>query len=153
MYMKRLLDHEIKKHGFVKVKSEWQKSFPELTILLYWQKSNFSPEYYINVGLIVNKFMEEGKEPSFHDGQLRARIQAISTLEERPALNEFLANYKEIEDEHIVKEKISSLVIPPILRFVENSSTIEGLADFIATKFPGLLTFASPRLKEVFKKG
>lgn len=150
--MKRFLDQEIKKNGFVKVKSEWHKKLTETTIVVNWQKSNYSPLYYINVGVAVNKFYENGELPVYSTSQCLGLIGLISSPEEQEAQNKFLSDYKEIADEFVLREKIKTLIMSPIQRFTNGCNTIEELELFIFTKAPKLLNFVMPCLKELFKQ-
>lgn len=65
----------LKEKGYKKIRQTWRKPGPDLTIVFNIQNSYYDKEdFYINLGIVINKLMEEHEGTCITNCQIQQRV-------------------------------------------------------------------------------
>jgi len=128
--VKAILKRTLHEAGFVGNASTWYKSLPEAILVVALQKSQYGPQYYLNLGIWLKQLGEE-QAPKEH--QCHIRLRATSLPVERAKLLERALDLKELsmspeQRERFIVEYIQKEALP----FMELTGTVEGAGTALA---------------------
>jgi len=122
--VKAILKRTLHEAGFVGNASTWHKSLSETILVVDLQKSQYGPQYYLNLGIWL-KQLGETQNPKEH--QCHIRLRATSLPSEGAKLLERALDLEDMsmsaeQREKVIVEYMQSEVLP----FMEMAATVEG---------------------------
>lgn len=134
--------------GFSKKSGVWCRRQHETIAVLELQKSQYGPQYYVNVALWLLE-LGEAECPKEHACHLRSRLDELFPAHEdqlKIVLNLDNPTLTEVER----REKFESILNEQLLPLIDSSSTLEGVKTLVADDRLGmfLITGSAQRVLE-----
>lgn len=114
--------------GFEKKSGAWYRHAPEVITVLDLQKSQYGPQYYVNLGYWLRQLGDE-RYPSPSKGHISSRLETLLP-EERHRIARLLDLDEPMPDD-VRFAKLRALLNDHLLPVIERGSSLAGLKEMI----------------------
>lgn len=124
--VKAILKRTLHEAGFVGNASTWHKPLPDTILVVDLQKSQYGPQYYLNLGIWLKQL---GRTQAPKEHQCHIRLRATSLPNEDAKL---LERALDLEDQSMSPEQREKFIVEyiqkEVLPFMEMTGTVDGVA-------------------------
>lgn len=132
--LKADVEKALKMTGFAKNGGSWYRRSDEAVCVVNLQKSEYGPQYYINLGILVKR-IEDKAFPKENHCHIRMRLGALSA-DANDLLNLNDTRYDDAERARRIRDIIADKVLP----FFKSCETVDGICSaFRDEKYPALI--------------
>ena len=111
--------------GGTKKSGSWYWRSAETVFVLNLQKSQYGPQYYVNVGLWLLS-LGPAETPKDHQCPIRTRLDNLVPADKEAGLTTLLDLESPVDDE-LRREELLALLRSVLLPLLDTTSTLEGL--------------------------
>ena len=108
-----IVDKKMKEHEFKKKNNGWYKTFDNVVVLLYLQRSSYSALYYPCMSALNRKINPDELYPKEHHCHLRTRVPPVTSVDENcKDIFNLESNLSDAERERRLNNLLENYCIP-----------------------------------------